>query len=171
MVISTLIQHITFSTNPPTRAPFGHSQRQPSQRLRTSFPHATRPQGLFAHLDSPLPADTLPGQEKVSRLSRLILPWSTTEPKYMNPDGSASWNSTSTHSLPSQHRLLILHCVRDHPLYTTPKTACSTQTRTNSTRSSPPVSLSVPPVLSMSLVRADVQSGDARRLFGFTMPW
>ena len=117
MDISTSIQHITFPTNPPTRARFGHSQRQTSQRPRTSFPHATRD------------------------------------------------------SLPSQHRLLILHCARDHPLYTTPKTACSTQTRTNSTRSSPPVSLSVPRVLSMSLVRADVQSGDARRLFGFTIPW
>ena len=74
MDISTSIQHITFPTNPPTRARFGHSQRQTSQRPRTSFPHATRAPGLFAHLDSPLPADTLPGQEKVSRLSRSIFP-------------------------------------------------------------------------------------------------
>ena len=123
--------------------------------------------GLFGHPYSPLPEDTPDKRKYHASAPRSSL--KTMQPSYMTHDGSASWNSTVNPlslTLPSQHRPLILHCACDLPLHTTPQTALTTQHRLNaqkSTRSSPPVSLSVRRALfNMFLATADPRPGDKR---------
>ena len=86
------------------------------------------------HPESPLPEDILREQEKVSRLSRLVLLRSTTQPRYMTNNAQRLslpvFNTQPTPTFPSQHRLLIHHCC-NLPLHTTHKTALTTQHRLN----------------------------------------
>ena len=75
--------YITFPRNPPTCAavrPFSSTANFRASLMQPG-------QVSLATQILPIVEDTLPGQEKVSRPSRSILPRSTTQPIYMTHDG------------------------------------------------------------------------------------